>query len=108
MATSISLCLWVFLLYCLSSVIQGERAMDCCLRVSYEEIPKHIVKRYTHQTRGYGCDISAVIFTTKRNRNLCAPPGVSWVADVISYLDKELKRCKERSFKGQRCKSLRA
>ncbi|KAG9353763.1 hypothetical protein JZ751_011886 [Albula glossodonta] len=49
MSTGISLCTWVFLLYCCSSGAWGELALDCCLKVSDTEIPARIVRGYQRQ-----------------------------------------------------------
>jgi len=39
-------------------------------------------------------------FTTRRGRNLCAPPAadVQWVKETINFLDTRLKKCKETKF----------
>ncbi|KAJ8392784.1 hypothetical protein AAFF_G00072680 [Aldrovandia affinis] len=107
MATGISLGFCIFFLYCCSNVALGEMALDCCLRVSHAKIPAHILRGYQRQVGGNGCDISAVVFITKKDRNLCAPPGTPWVGDLIKILDKERKRCQANKFKGKRCKSLK-
>ncbi|KAI1905187.1 hypothetical protein AGOR_G00013550 [Albula goreensis] len=107
MSTGISLCIWVFLLYSCSSGAWGELALDCCLKVSHTEIPARIVRGFQRQVRGSGCDISAVVFITKKNLNLCAPPGTPWVENLINNLEKEYKKCQQVKFKRGRCKSLR-
>ncbi|XP_061071737.1 C-C motif chemokine 20-like [Conger conger] len=107
MTTGITLCLGVFLLLCCFNVAQGELAVDCCLRVSHTRVLPHFVRGYQRQVGGNGCDISAVIFITRRNRNLCAPPAAAWVEALTAQLDKERKRCQDRALKRKRCRTLR-
>ncbi|XP_038661865.1 C-C motif chemokine 19-like [Scyliorhinus canicula] len=69
---------------------QGNRgddgALDCCLSVSHRVIPKRLVADCKVQDAASGCRIRAVVFTTVKNRNLCAPPEARWVKRL-------LKRC---------------
>ncbi|XP_035246045.1 C-C motif chemokine 19-like [Anguilla anguilla] len=108
MATGIAFCVSIFFLLCSSNVTRGELALDCCLKVSHAKIPTHIVRGYQRQVGGNGCDISAVVFFTRKGRNLCAPPGRPWVETLTAHLDKERKRCQDSAFKqGKRCRTLR-
>ncbi|KAI5088177.1 C-C motif chemokine 19-like precursor [Silurus meridionalis] len=70
-----------------SKVSLGEQAVDCCLKVSHHPIPKRIVACYREQRKGEGCLISAVVFRTRKGRELCAPHDVDWVADVMNAVD---------------------
>ncbi|KAG5841013.1 hypothetical protein ANANG_G00195090 [Anguilla anguilla] len=99
-------CLGLLCLFCCSSLTQGEQALDCCLKVSQAPIPKKIVKGYEKQVKGQGCDINAVVFTSLRNRKLCAPTNPSWVKDLMVAVDTKLKWCRERSFRPKRCQGL--
>ncbi|KAJ8414851.1 hypothetical protein AAFF_G00023740 [Aldrovandia affinis] len=108
MASRISIfCLWLFCLYCWSSPSQGELAIDCCLKVSRTPIPQRIVKGYEVQTRGQGCDIEAVVFTTKQNLKLCAPTDPGWVKELMASVNAKLRWCKKRNFQPKRCNGLK-
>lgn len=40
---------------------QADSALDCCLKVSSQVIPKHVVLSYRNQIRGIGCTRDAVV-----------------------------------------------
>lgn len=63
-------------------------ASDCCLRTKDKEVPYNIAKCYSHQTTAKGCNIDAIVFVTRKNRRLCAPPNLTWVKDLMAKLDK--------------------
>ncbi|XP_023694683.1 C-C motif chemokine 19-like [Paramormyrops kingsleyae] len=96
-----------FVFLCCLYITQGQLAVDCCLKVSGTEIPKRIVRGYIRQTGGQGCDISAVVFITMKNRRLCAPPGASWVNELISYLQEKRYGCIQNKFKNKWCKNFK-
>ncbi|XP_056110695.1 C-C motif chemokine 19a.1 [Rhinichthys klamathensis goyatoka] len=108
-ALSVSLCALAFVLYCSPAEAQADLALDCCLTVSYKSIPKHILLTYRKQFKGDGCPRDAVIFTTRKGRNLCAPPAAEeqWVEENIKFLDTRLKNCKETKFREKRCHALK-
>ncbi|KAF7687263.1 C-C motif chemokine 20-like [Silurus meridionalis] len=87
----ISLCVGVWITAVILSINMdvslGEQAVDCCLKVSHHPIPKRIVACYREQRKGEGCLISAVVFRTRKGRELCAPHDVDWVADVMNAVD---------------------
>ncbi|XP_018615543.1 C-C motif chemokine 19a.1 [Scleropages formosus] len=104
----LTLCLWICLLYCCYTVTQGELAVDCCLSVSYKPIPAQVVRGYMRQDKGNGCDHSAVVFITRKNIRLCAPPEAAWVKNLISNLNNLLKKCKAKKFQGRKCDELKS
>ncbi|XP_043576851.1 C-C motif chemokine 19-like [Chiloscyllium plagiosum] len=65
-----------------------DGAIDCCLDVSHIKIPRAIVKACQVQHTAMGCRISAVIFTTVRNRKLCAPQGPRWVNRILKKCER--------------------
>ncbi|KAL7839902.1 hypothetical protein SRHO_G00265600 [Serrasalmus rhombeus] len=85
----------------------GDQAVDCCLSVSNQPIPRQILAGYTEQVKGDGCHIHAVLFRTKKNRVLCAPPDAPWIKDRKNWVDKQLKQCKEKEFKGKQCQNVK-
>ncbi|KAJ8380649.1 hypothetical protein SKAU_G00014270 [Synaphobranchus kaupii] len=101
-------CLGLLCLFCCSSLTQGELVLDCCLKVSNSRIPKNNVKSYAKQAKGHGCNIDAVVFTTKRNVNLCAPTEQGWVKALMTNVDRKLKWCAKRKFQPKLCVGLQA
>ncbi|XP_066575970.1 C-C motif chemokine 19 [Amia ocellicauda] len=65
-----------------------EGSVDCCLTTSPTPIPFQIVREYFAQSNSEGCIIPAIVFITKRNRRLCAPPDAPWVQELIVRLKK--------------------
>ncbi|XP_043833571.1 C-C motif chemokine 19 [Dromiciops gliroides] len=63
-------------------------AEDCCLSVTKLIIPRHIVCSYRRLSPENGCRLSAVVFTTQKGHQLCAPPDRLWVKRLIKRLDK--------------------
>ncbi|XP_072269930.1 C-C motif chemokine 16-like [Pyxicephalus adspersus] len=66
---------------------------DCCLTTAERKIPYRILSGYRHQDWHSGCNISAVVFKTHKNRQLCAPPNSDWVKKYIECLDNKKKKC---------------
>ncbi|XP_068128405.1 C-C motif chemokine 19-like [Hyperolius riggenbachi] len=60
---------------------------DCCLRTPKAEIPSGRVKCYRHQDLS-NCNIPAVIFTTVKGKQLCAPPNEPWVKQLLKLKKK--------------------
>ncbi|KAI5158220.1 C-C motif chemokine 19 [Manis pentadactyla] len=61
---------------------------DCCLTVNQRPIPRNIVQAFRYLLLKDGCRVPAVVFTTVRGRQLCAPPDQPWVARIIRRLQK--------------------
>ncbi|KAL7836844.1 hypothetical protein AOLI_G00281280 [Acnodon oligacanthus] len=85
----------------------GDQAVDCCLSISNHPIPKQLLAGYRKQFKGEGCSIDAVLFRTKKNRVLCAPPDSPWVKERKNWLDKLLNHCQENGFKGKQCQGIK-
>ncbi|XP_033862162.3 C-C motif chemokine 19-like [Acipenser ruthenus] len=106
MAPSITaLFLCSFLLYCCSKAAYGDSnlVVDCCLRVSKSPIPIKIVKNYKEQGQQDGCDLTAVVFTTKGNKKLCAPSNEPWVDSLRAKIDKRSQFCRNHKQKNRMC-----
>ncbi|KAK3514445.1 hypothetical protein QTP70_018257 [Hemibagrus guttatus] len=87
----LSLCMGAWIIIIISSINMdvslGDQAVDCCLKVSSHPIPKRIVACYREQRKGDGCLISAVVFRTRKGRDLCAPPEADWVQELMNIVD---------------------
>ncbi|XP_073467695.1 C-C motif chemokine 21a-like isoform X2 [Aquarana catesbeiana] len=65
----------------------------CCLATNDKKIPYKIISTYKHQGLFSGCDIPAIVFTTNKNKHLCAPTDSDWVKKYMVCLDQKLKIC---------------
>ncbi|TRZ21030.1 hypothetical protein HGM15179_006051 [Zosterops borbonicus] len=75
----------------------GSSASDCCLNHSQRIIPYSVVTSYRLQGPKTGCVLEAVVFTTKRNRNICASPDDDTVKKLMKHLDKKAKKDKSKN-----------
>ncbi|XP_006060498.1 C-C motif chemokine 19 isoform X1 [Bubalus bubalis] len=67
-------------------------AEDCCLSVTQRPIPVFLVRAYRYLLLKDGCRLPAVVFTTQRGHELCAPPDQPWVGRIIRRLKKNSAR----------------
>ncbi|XP_051970650.1 C-C motif chemokine 20-like [Xyrauchen texanus] len=106
---SVFLCALALILCSRPAESQADLALDCCLTVSYQIIPKHILLSYHKQVRGDGCPRDAVVFRTRKGIFLCAPPvtEAKWVGELTKFLEKRLMKCKETKYQGKRCEALK-
>ncbi|XP_072716663.1 C-C motif chemokine 21-like [Ciconia boyciana] len=79
----------------------GSSASDCCLKHSQKAIPSVWVKSYSLQGPESGCLLHAVVFTTKRNKKICASPTDPAVQKLMQNLDKKVKNDKKDKKKGR-------
>ncbi|XP_010119733.1 PREDICTED: C-C motif chemokine 21, partial [Chlamydotis macqueenii] len=79
----------------------GSSASDCCLKYSQKAIPSSLVKSYSLQGPESGCLLRAVVFTTKKNKKICASPTDPAVQKLMQNLDKKVKNDKKNKKKGQ-------
>ncbi|XP_074992166.1 C-C motif chemokine 21-like [Calonectris borealis] len=70
----------------------GSSASDCCLKNSQKVVPSSWVKSYSLQGPKSGCLLRAVVFTTKRNKKICASPTDLAVQKLMQNLDKKDKK----------------
>ncbi|KAI5767011.1 CCL19 [Gulo gulo luscus] len=74
---------------CTSSALGGANdAEDCCLSVTQRPIPGNIIRAFRYLLIKDGCRVPAVVFTTLRGHQLCAPPDQPWVDRIIRRLQK--------------------
>ncbi|XP_062968837.1 C-C motif chemokine 16 [Cynocephalus volans] len=53
---------------------------NCCLKFHEKVLPRKLVVGYRN---AFNCHPPAIIFLTKKNREVCANPDNSWVQDYI-------------------------
>ncbi|KAM6170081.1 C-C motif chemokine 19 [Rhynchocyon petersi] len=63
-------------------------AEDCCLSVTNRTIPGILVRDFRYIHIRDGCRLPAVVFTTLRGHQLCAPPDQPWVKRIIKRLQR--------------------
>ncbi|NP_001163987.1 C-C motif chemokine 19 precursor [Sus scrofa] len=69
-------------------------AEDCCLSVTQHPIPGNLVRAFRYLLIRDGCRLPAVVFTTLKGRELCAPPGQPWVERIIKRLKRKSAKSK--------------
>ncbi|XP_016078271.1 PREDICTED: C-C motif chemokine 19 [Miniopterus natalensis] len=99
MASHAAALLAISLLILWTSPAQGgaNDAEDCCLSVTQHPIPGNIVEAFRYLYARDGCRLSAVVFITKRGRQLCAPQDQPWVNRIIQRLQKNSAKRKRQS-----------
>ncbi|KAA0704654.1 C-C motif chemokine 2 [Triplophysa tibetana] len=85
----------ISLLLCLATVLLSDvtcqrkgRSACSCLKTTNTVVQKENIVYYRRQLAGR-CHIDAIIFTTVRNRIICADPKKPWVIRAIQYVDKK-------------------
>uniref|UniRef100_A0A4W4F034 C-C motif chemokine n=1 Tax=Electrophorus electricus TaxID=8005 RepID=A0A4W4F034_ELEEL len=74
------LCVWASL---------GEASLlKCCTNFSPHPLPFHRLKDFTVQDATTTCRLHAIIFTTVKNRRICANPKTLWVKHAVVHLRK--------------------
>ncbi|XP_010018214.1 PREDICTED: C-C motif chemokine 21 [Nestor notabilis] len=74
----------------------GNSGMDCCLKYSQKSIPSNWMTSYTLQGPESGCLLRAVVFTSKKNKKICASPTDPDVQKVMKNLDKRVRKDKKK------------
>ncbi|EPY88431.1 C-C motif chemokine 16 [Camelus dromedarius] len=53
----------------------------CCVKYHEKVLPRKLVVGYK---KALSCHLPAIIFVTKKNRQICANPNLKWVQDYIA------------------------
>uniref|UniRef100_A0A673KP44 Chemokine interleukin-8-like domain-containing protein n=1 Tax=Sinocyclocheilus rhinocerous TaxID=307959 RepID=A0A673KP44_9TELE len=64
----------------------------CCTKYSSQPFPVLRLKDFTWQDATMTCNIEAVIFTSVKNRQICANPDDLWFSITCTYIY-VLKQC---------------
>ncbi|XP_053181438.1 monocyte chemotactic protein 1B-like [Scomber japonicus] len=92
----------LFLSCCIATLAQ--RPVDCCTDViTRTTIERRSLADYRLQFRGQGCPNDAVMFVTRRGKELCFATDLPWLNDVMKHVDDLKKGCKEGKYKYKRC-----
>ncbi|XP_006115926.1 C-C motif chemokine 3-like [Pelodiscus sinensis] len=57
---------------------------SCCFNYVAKPIPRALVVKYRHTSSK--CSMPAVIFTTKKGREVCSNPTATWVQELIKHV----------------------
>ncbi|KAM9118082.1 C-C motif chemokine 3-like [Pangshura tecta] len=57
---------------------------SCCFSYISKPIPRSLVVKYQHTSSK--CSLPAVIFTTKKGREVCSSPNARWVQEYIKHI----------------------
>ncbi|XP_074046482.1 C-C motif chemokine 4-like [Macrotis lagotis] len=68
-----------------STPIASDPPISCCFSYVSQRIPRKLVADY-YETRSL-CSQPAVVFLTKRGRQVCANPNENWVQNYVNYLE---------------------
>ncbi|XP_069083368.1 C-C motif chemokine 3-like 1 [Pleurodeles waltl] len=63
----------------------ADAPTSCCFSYASRKIPQSHVQDYFFTSSQ--CSKTAVIFITKRGRELCADPENTWVQDYVNHLE---------------------
>ncbi|XP_018586610.1 C-C motif chemokine 20-like [Scleropages formosus] len=91
-------CALIFLLLlaflCLA-LAQGSYE-DCCLKYvkRMKKLNGRMVLSYKRQLVDGGCNIPAIVFVLKKQKQLCADPKQPWVQNIVATVDKRLNGAK--------------
>ncbi|NXH28106.1 CCL5 protein, partial [Myiagra hebetior] len=77
----------VFCYQATSSPISLNFYGPCCVKYITRPLPLSLVAKYNHT--GRHCYLPAVIFTTTKNRMVCANLNEKWVQDIMKSKDNE-------------------
>uniref|UniRef100_A0AAR2L6D6 C-C motif chemokine n=1 Tax=Pygocentrus nattereri TaxID=42514 RepID=A0AAR2L6D6_PYGNA len=65
--------------------------VKCCTTFSLNPLPLNRLKHFAIQDATTVCRLNAVIFTTVKNRKICANPDAQWVKNAVSHLKNKEK-----------------
>ncbi|XP_025966666.2 C-C motif chemokine 4-like [Dromaius novaehollandiae] len=64
-----------------SSAPDGPDLPNCCFSYTSRKLPRRLILRY--YSTSSNCSLPAIVFITKKGRQVCANPSDTW---VLSYL----------------------
>ncbi|KAM4639400.1 C-C motif chemokine 21-like [Amazona ochrocephala] len=75
----------------------GNLGTDCCLKYSEKSISGIRATSYNLQDSESGCLLRAVVFTTKKNKKICASPTDPAVQKLMQDVDKKFRKDKKKA-----------
>ncbi|CAL8312060.1 unnamed protein product [Gadus morhua 'NCC'] len=77
--------------YMACSVSAQGGVARCCRKIKGTEVTLKKLKSY-HVQESSSCHLPAVVFTTVRNKRICAEPNQPWTNKSMAYLDEKENR----------------
>ncbi|XP_048020136.1 monocyte chemotactic protein 1B isoform X1 [Megalobrama amblycephala] len=81
----------LLLLLCVCVTLSQSSPVRCCTKYSSQPFPVNRLKDFTLQDSTMTCNIEAVIFTTIKDRLICANPDDLWVQNAITHIQEKKK-----------------
>ncbi|KAI7809345.1 putative monocyte chemotactic protein 1B-like [Triplophysa rosa] len=81
----------LLLLLCVCVTLCQSGPVRCCTKYSTQSLPLRRLKDYKLQDVTMTCNIEAVVFTTVKDKHICANPKDQWVQKAILYIQKTKK-----------------
>ncbi|GAA6221708.1 C-C motif chemokine 3-like [Lates japonicus] len=60
---------------------------DCCFSFYPRRVKKDLVKGY--YMSDHRCPRTGVVLVTQKGRNICVDPNLSWVQNIMKYVDEK-------------------
>uniref|UniRef100_A0A8C7EA14 C-C motif chemokine n=1 Tax=Nothoprocta perdicaria TaxID=30464 RepID=A0A8C7EA14_NOTPE len=67
------------------SLADGADTTVCCFSYTLRKLPQNHVKEYFYTSSK--CPQPAVVFVTRKDRQLCANPDARWVKEYVNFLE---------------------
>nr|QZC92288.1 chemokine (C-C motif) ligand 32 [Sebastes schlegelii] len=74
---------------------------SCCRKLSETQIHRDLLKTYYKQDKP-SCPINAVVFTTVKNKRICANPNRVWTKTSMAYIDGNNGQRQQSTFQTRR------
>ncbi|XP_059357348.1 monocyte chemotactic protein 1B [Carassius carassius] len=87
----------LLLLLCVWVSLSQSSPVRCCTKYSSQPFPVLRLKDFTRQDATMTCNLEAVIFTTVKNRQVCANPDDLWVKNAMLHIQEKKGRSSNRS-----------
>ncbi|XP_029470387.1 C-C motif chemokine 5-like [Rhinatrema bivittatum] len=83
----LTLCVLLLSAFCsqVLSAPAGSDTTSCCFGYTPRQIPRSHVQEYYYTSSR--CSQPAVVFVTRKKREICTNPEIKWVQDYVNYLE---------------------
>ncbi|XP_048360488.1 C-C motif chemokine 21 [Sphaerodactylus townsendi] len=83
----------------------ADSSQDCCLKVPppswrFSQKMKDKLVDYRIQDPSMGCQLEAIVFITKKGRELCISPHAAWASGLKRKIDARNRRRQQPSARG--------
>uniref|UniRef100_A0A8C8TX98 C-C motif chemokine n=1 Tax=Peromyscus maniculatus bairdii TaxID=230844 RepID=A0A8C8TX98_PERMB len=75
----------ILILLCFYSYLDSDRPIVCCFSYTARTLPRIFVTDY-YETSSL-CSKPAVVFLTRKGRQVCADPSLPWVNEYVNDLE---------------------